>query len=81
MPQEKFYCGLQQQLPDGYDRYGNRYQCLRKGYGACLYSGKLGNGRIRVLTLHHKMNMFLFIMIILLLFLCIGLIMRRDIHE
>jgi hypothetical protein len=32
----KFYCG-DKELPIGYDRYGSRYQCLRRGVGVGLY--------------------------------------------
>ena len=34
----KIYCGNDAMLPDGYARYGTLAECLRKGYGACLYS-------------------------------------------
>ena len=27
------YCGTRDILPDGYDNLGNRYNCLKKGYG------------------------------------------------
>jgi len=27
------YCGTREMLPDGYDDFGNRYDCLKKGYG------------------------------------------------
>lgn len=36
---------MKQQLPDGYDRFAIPFQCLRKGYGACLYANRLGRGR------------------------------------
>lgn len=43
MPEkQKVYCGMKQVLPDGYDRFAIPYQCLKKGYGACLYAGKKG---------------------------------------
>jgi len=29
----KMYCGTRDILPDGYDNLGNRYNCLKKGYG------------------------------------------------
>lgn len=35
---EKIYCGTQQPLPPTYDRKGHPYECLRKGYGVCLYN-------------------------------------------
>jgi hypothetical protein len=34
---KKVYCGLQEQLPDEYDRYGDRYECLRKGVGVGIH--------------------------------------------
>jgi len=33
---EKVYCGTRD-LPDDYDRYGSRYECLRKGVGVGMY--------------------------------------------
>lgn len=42
---QRTYCGNQPQVPVGYDRVGTPYQCLRKGYGVCLYSGRLGENR------------------------------------
>lgn len=27
------YCGTRDMLPDGYNNFGNRYDCLKKGYG------------------------------------------------
>lgn len=47
MERQKVYCGMKQELPPGYDRFALRYQCLKKGYGACLYAGRLGLGRRR----------------------------------
>lgn len=45
MPEkQKVYCGMKQQLPDGYDRVAIPFQCLRKGYGACLYANRHGAG-------------------------------------
>jgi hypothetical protein len=34
---EKIFCG-NKTLPDGYDRSGTRFECLKRGYGVCLYS-------------------------------------------
>ena len=34
---EKKYCGDQDEIPDGYDRRGSRYECLKKGIGTGLY--------------------------------------------
>jgi hypothetical protein len=42
MPPKK-YCGNSNILPDGYDEFGDLFDCLRKGYGICKYSGKLGS--------------------------------------
>lgn len=36
----KTYCGNQKILPEGYDRFGTNYECLKKGYGICKYNGK-----------------------------------------
>ena len=33
----KIYCGNQEQKPNGYDKLGTRYDCLRKGFGAAMY--------------------------------------------
>ncbi len=33
---KKLYCGDADELPSGYDDFGKRSQCLRKGYGAAL---------------------------------------------
>lgn len=33
---------MKQVLPDGYDRFAIPYQCLKKGYGACLYANRRG---------------------------------------
>jgi len=35
---EKIYCGDQKKLPDGYDRFGTRGECLRKGFGVAMYA-------------------------------------------
>jgi len=32
---ENFFCGLKS-LPNGYSRYGNRYECLKRGFGGGL---------------------------------------------
>lgn len=45
---EKFYCGMKPNLPPGYDRFGVPFECLKKGFGACLYAGKQGTGQDRV---------------------------------
>lgn len=33
IPDKSIFCGLKS-LPRGYGRYGNRYECLRRGFGA-----------------------------------------------
>jgi heme/copper-type cytochrome/quinol oxidase subunit 2 len=33
MPIQKKYCGLKEPLPQGYTRYGDRYECMRTGVG------------------------------------------------
>lgn len=35
---ERAYCGTKQQIPDGFTRRGTRHECLKKGFGACMYS-------------------------------------------
>ena len=30
---KKKYCGKKQKLPQNYDKKGNRYDCLKKGFG------------------------------------------------
>lgn len=35
-PPGKKYCGTDLLLPDGYSRYGTRYECLKKGIGVGL---------------------------------------------
>ncbi len=32
------YCGDKKELPVGYDIFGSSYNCLRKGFGAGMYS-------------------------------------------
>lgn len=49
----KKYCGTKAPLPQGYDQYGDRYTCLKKGFGTCKY--KFGGapytvGTVRVTT-------------------------------
>ena len=62
-PREKIYCGLKPILPDGYARFGLAFECLKKGYGACLYTGKLGSKR----TLFSGINRWLIVILVLLL--------------
>ncbi len=34
------YCGTKAKLPAGYDRFGDRYECLRTGFGVATHSSK-----------------------------------------
>ena len=34
------YCGTHEILPEGYTSFGSRHDCLKKGFGVCLYSKK-----------------------------------------
>lgn len=36
LPKEKKYCGNKDILPDGYDRFGTPYECLKVGFGVAL---------------------------------------------
>jgi hypothetical protein len=72
---EKVYCGTQPGLPDGYSRFGNLFECLRKGYGVCLYSGKLGKGNNTASsTTCKKNNRFWLVVFIVLHLLCVVLL-------
>lgn len=39
----EFYCGTSNVLPPGYQRKGNQFECMRKGFGACKYNGRQGS--------------------------------------
>lgn len=71
MPEkQKVYCGLKQQLPDGYTRFANRFQCLKKGYGACLYAGRMGTGVDRFNGWTYRVGfMLLWVLLILVVML------------
>lgn len=78
----RVYCGTKQQAPDGYDRIGTPFQCLRKGYGVCLYSGKKGTGQRRPQNIGGTNSFFLFLFVILLflvVFLTVQYFIRRRI--
>jgi hypothetical protein len=45
MPTQRKYCGLKEPLPQGYTRYGDRYQCLRSGVG--IGKNLPRNGQVR----------------------------------
>lgn len=32
----RIYCGKSRRLPNGYGRYGTRYECLQCGYGSAM---------------------------------------------
>ena len=38
---ETIYCGDKKRLPEGYDKFGSRRQCLSKGYGSAFYNGDI----------------------------------------
>ena len=67
---EKKYCGLREPLPQGYTRYGNRYECLRTGFGVAKY---VGNNQ-RVAKRQSIMITMIWIGFIILLFTMIGMI-------
>jgi hypothetical protein len=35
-PNKSIFCGTKR-LPQGYGRYGDRYECLKRGFGAGMY--------------------------------------------
>jgi hypothetical protein len=35
------YCGDKKRLPKGYEKFGSRNQCLRKGYGSAFYNADI----------------------------------------
>ena len=37
---EKFFCGTKS-LPDDYDRYGSRFECMKRGYGRGMYDERV----------------------------------------
>jgi hypothetical protein len=43
MPRVKLYCGNAMAVPPGYDERGNRFQCMKKGFGSCMASGQQGS--------------------------------------
>lgn len=67
---EKKYCGLREPLPQGYTRYGNRYECLRTGFGVAKY---VGNNQ-RVAKRQSIMITIIWIGFIMLLLIMIGMI-------
>lgn len=66
MPErQRVYCGKKQVLPDGYDRFAIPYQCLKKGYGACLYANRYGQRRP---FFHRFSSRLLFMLLVVALF-------------
>lgn len=39
-PARRLYCGTNDILPEGYTAFGSLHDCLKKGFGVCLYSKK-----------------------------------------
>lgn len=77
---EKTYCGMKQVLPQGYDRFALPMQCLRKGYGACLYANRRGTGQRRQ-ALKHISNPILFVLLLLILFVLMFYMINRFLLE
>jgi len=50
----RLYCGNDNELPGGYDGFGTRYDCLRKGIGVGIY-GITGEQRERALRRRRPM--------------------------
>lgn len=58
------YCGLKEILPDGYDRFGSRYECLKTGIGV----GKnLQNGNVRRKPINYMMLFIIIILIVIVI--------------
>lgn len=38
MPKKDIYCGKSRKIPDEYKRHGTKYECLKRGFGAGMYS-------------------------------------------
>jgi hypothetical protein len=70
MNRQVIYCGLKNPIPQGYDRLGTTYECLKKGYGACLYNGKCGT-QFQNLFFDNQYNRYMLITIIFLFFIII----------
>jgi hypothetical protein len=60
----KIYCGMQN-LPNGYDRFGHKTECLRKGFGLCLYTPAT-NQRFNFLSLFSNLWFWLIFIIIMI---------------
>lgn len=81
MPEkQKVYCGKQPILPDGYDRFAIPYQCLKKGFGACLYAGRRGTcsgGRYEQQFFNSLSNRLLFMFVVVLLFVVLMFLLNK----
>lgn len=69
---QKVYCGMKPVLPEGYDRFAIPYQCLKKGYGACLYANKRGTGY------NNRSFFFPLVLMLAVVFLFVGLLFLWD---
>lgn len=85
MPEkQKVYCGKQPILPDGYDRFAIPYQCLKKGFGACLYAGKrgtCGGERYEQQFFNRLSNRLLFMLVVVLLFVVLLFLLNKFFME
>ena len=52
--EDNFYCGDQNELPEGYDRFGTRPQCLSRGFG--IGSSKKAKSRKKVKSRKTKLK-------------------------
>lgn len=70
-------------LPDGYDRFAIPYQCLKKGFGACLYAKKRGTGRstYQEQFFNKLSNRLLFVVVILVLFVVLLFFLNKFFME
>ena len=41
------YCGNNEEIPEGYDGLGSRYDCLKKGIGVGLYNPDLQKNKTK----------------------------------
>jgi len=81
MPEkQKVYCGTKQVLPDGYDRFAIPYQCLKKGFGACLYANKLGT-RYRQQFFNKLSNRLIFMLVLVMMFVVLLFLLNKFFTE
>jgi hypothetical protein len=86
MPEkQKVYCGKQPILPDGYDRFAIPYQCLKKGYGACLYANRRGTcggaPQYEQQFFNRLSNRLLFVFVVVLLFVVLLFLLNKFFME